>query len=272
MARLAMLLLLGGVGMGALAPACLPRDRELGREKRTQALQKDDDTATKNEGSADKKKSKKDDPAAKERRAKARVDPRLASAFSDAFDRKALGDAWRSTSRNWQIEDGRLCGRSARNHPVWLAYRLPTNARIEFDAASSSPDGDIKAEFWGDGSSAASTTSYTNATSYLTIFGGWKNRYHVLARIDEHARDRKQVRLLDDGEDVRTQKVVPNQTYHFRVERRDGKRLQWYVNDMEIHSLDDPEPLQGDGHEHFGFNDWQAHVCFDNLTIVPLKD
>ena len=27
----------------------------------------------------------------------------------------------------------------------------------------------------------------------------------------------------------------------------------------------DPEPLSGPGHDHFGFNDWEVPVCFDNV-------
>lgn len=163
-----------------------------------------------------------------------------------------------------------MCGRGARNHPVWLARRLPVNARIEFDAASASPDGDIKAEFWGDGRSAASATSYTNATSYLTIFGGWKNQYHVLARIDEHAPNRPEIRLNPAATDVRSRPVQANRSYHFKVERADGKTLRWFVDDIEILNLSDADPLKGSGHDHFGFNDWEVPVCFDNLEITPL--
>ena len=34
--------------------------------------------------------------------------------------------------------------------------------------------------------------------------------------------------------------------------------------------LEDKEPLRGKGHEHFGFNDWDVRVCFDDLRITPL--
>ena len=34
--------------------------------------------------------------------------------------------------------------------------------------------------------------------------------------------------------------------------------------------LVDPEPLRGEGHEYFAFNDWETPVCFDNLVIHPL--
>ncbi len=197
-------------------------------------------------------------------------DPALTQPFTDNFERTQLGDDWRATSSNWRIEDGRLCGSQARNHPVWLARRLPTNASIQFDAMSSSEDGDLKAEFWGDGSSFASSVSYTDATSYLTIFGGWKNRYHVLARIDEHAKDRLQVKVNPGGDDLRALPVEPNRSYRFKVTRHDGKTIKWLVDDIEMLELEDDKPLRGPGHEHFGFNDWSVKVCFDNLKITPL--
>lgn len=199
-------------------------------------------------------------------------DPLLTSPFSDDFERGELGPDWRATSAAWSLSDGQLCGQNARNHPVWLARRLPTNAVIEFQAASSSPEGDIKAEFWGDGRSSAAGQSYTDATSYLTIFGGWKNRFHVLARLDEHGRDRREIKLAAEGADFIHQTVVPNQTYQFQVERRDGRTVRWLVDDMEIATYSDAEPLLGPGHEHFGFNDWQVRVCFDNLRVTPLPD
>lgn len=200
------------------------------------------------------------------------ADPVLTSPFKDDFNRSSLGPDWRATSAAWTLEDGRLCGENARNHPVWLARRLPLNAVIEFEASSSSPDGDIKAEYWGDGRSSASGQSYTDATSYLTVFGGWKNRFHVLARLDEHGRDRREIKLEPGGADFIHQTVVPHQVYQFQVERRDGRTLRWLVDDMEIATYPDAEPLAGPGHEHFGFNDWQVRVCFDNLRVTPLRD
>ena len=56
------------------------------------------------------------------------------------------------------------------------------------------------------------------------------------------------------------------------MERRDGRTLRWRVDDMDILTYPDDEPLTGPGHEHFGFNDWQVRVCFDNLRVTPLKD
>lgn len=197
-------------------------------------------------------------------------DPMLKQPFVDNFNRPTLGDDWRETGSAWKIRAGQLCVKGARNHGVWLKRRLPENARIEFDAIAGSADGDIKAEFWGDGKSAATGISYTNATSYLTILGGWHNTYHVLARLNEHAPGRPEIRVHRGSEDLRAQRVVAGARYHFKVERNDGKTLAWFVNDIEILSFSDRHPLTGPGHDHFGFNNWQAPVCFDNLKITPL--
>jgi hypothetical protein len=198
-------------------------------------------------------------------------DPPLAAAFGDRFERPNLGPDWDATTPEWHLEGGRLCVDHAKNHPVWLRRRLPTNARIEFDATSYSEDGDLKSELWGDGKSASDHPSYNDATSYITIFGGWKNSFHVLARMNEHAPDRPEIRLEEDSNDVRARKVQPNRAYHFKVVRDDGRTVKWLVDDVEILSFTDPAPLTGPGHDHFGFNDWDVRVCFDNLTVTPLS-
>lgn len=194
----------------------------------------------------------------------------LTTAFSDDFERKALGPAWHATSPAWRIEDGQLCGQNAKNHPVWLMRHLPANARVEFDAVSHSDDGDIKAEIWGDGRSAADAASYDDATSYIAIFGGWKNTRHVLARLDEHAADRKELAVVADSDDPRTQPVVAGRTYRFRIERDDEKSVRFSVDGVLIHTFVDDAPLLGVSHQFFGFNDWAVKVCFDNVRVTPL--
>ena len=197
--------------------------------------------------------------------------PLIEQRFVDNFDRAEPGPDWNVTGAGWAIKEGRLCVSSAHNHPAWLRPRLPVNARIEFEATSASPDGDLKAEAWGDGQSAASGNSYTNATSYLVIFGGWKNSLHVLARLDEHGADRKALHVEPGESDPRAQPALPDRAYRFKIERTDGKTVRYFVDEVEILSLKDDRPLLGAGHEHFAFNDWEVPACFDNLTITPLK-
>ncbi|HEY0469629.1 MAG TPA: hypothetical protein VGC79_35810, partial [Polyangiaceae bacterium] len=192
--------------------------------------------------------------------------PQIEQRFVDTFERGEPGPDWNVTGPGWAVKEGRLCVSNAHNHPAWLRPRLPLNARIEFEATSASPEGDLKAEAWGDGLSAATGTSYSNATSYLIVFGGWKNSLHVLARLDEHGADRKALHVEPGETDPRAQPVLPDRAYHFKIERSDGKTVRYFVDEVEILSFKDASPLIGEGHEHFAFNDWEVPACFDNLT------
>lgn len=182
-----------------------------------------------------------------------------------------LGPNWIEAKTNaWRVENGRLCGQGAHNHPVWLNKVLPVNARIEFDAVAFSDEGDLKCEVWGDGHSYATSTSYTNATSYLPILGGWKNTAHVLARLNEHGADRHEIKVDKNSDDPRQRPVQKGQVYHFKVERTDGRTIRWFVDGLEYLKWEDASPLAGQGHDHFGFNEWEAKVCFDNVKVTPL--
>ncbi len=180
--------------------------------------------------------------------------------YADDFNREELGDHWYNTGASWRIIDGQLNIRNARNRPLWLRRVLPRDARIEFDIRSESPDGDIKCEVYGDGTSRATTEAYT-ATSYVIIFGGWHNTLNGIARMDEHAADRA-MRPVPP-------RVEPGHMYHFRVER-EGSRVRSWADDVELGSMDDANPLEGRGHDHFAFNDWEVELWIDNLRITPL--
>jgi hypothetical protein len=179
--------------------------------------------------------------------------------FSDDFARSDLGPDWNNTGGPYSIKDGALVVAGAKNKPLWLKRALPRDARIEFDARSDSPEGDIKVEVYGDGKSFAETTSYT-ATSYVIIFGGWNNRLNVIARMNEHGDDRVVGPKFP---------VEPGRTYHFKIERR-GDTLRAFVDDRELGTLKDPAPLEGPGHDHFGFNNWGSRLTFDNVKVTAL--
>lgn len=196
--------------------------------------------------------------------------PVLTAAFKDDFERDSIGDDYYATGSGFHLEGGRLCVKGARNHPLWLRHRLPLNARIQVEAEAKSADGDIKLEAWGDGLSAATGTSYTNATSYLAILGGWKNRYHVLARLNEHADDRAQLVIEPGSDDPRQQPVQVGRRYRLKLERTDGHTVRFWADDVELSAVNDAQPLAGALHDHFAFNDWEAPVCFDQLLVEPL--
>jgi len=187
-------------------------------------------------------------------------DPAIpAGGFVDDFERDDIGDLYNDTGGPWEIRDGQLHVRGARNRPLWLRRTLPRDVRIELDVTSHSPEGDIKVEVFGDGVSRATSESYT-ATSYVIIFGGWNNSTNLIARMDEHGSDRA----------VGVQKrVEPGQTYHLEIVR-EGNTITARVDGELLAEMEDPEPLAGRGHDHFGFNNWQSDLYFDNLEITAL--
>lgn len=180
--------------------------------------------------------------------------------FQDSFDRAELGSDWLDTSRgHYTLKNGELAARGAHNKPLWLARALPRNARVEFSARSESPAIDIKAEVFGDGRSFAKRASYA-ATSYVIILGGWNNSRSIIARMDEHGKDRR----------VRTSpKGVTGKRYRFSISRV-GTRVNWFLNGERFLELDDPQPLVGTGHDHFAFNNWESEVYFDDLVVYAL--
>jgi len=176
--------------------------------------------------------------------------------FSDDFQRARLGPDWWSAGGQWQIRGGELWAPAARNNPLWLRMRLPRDAAIEFDARSDTAAGpragDIKFEVFGNGRD--------HASGYVLIFGGWGNQVSAIARLDEHGADRKE---------RSDRKVEPGRTYRMRVERK-GSELRWYVDGELFLAFDDPRPLEGKGHDRFGFSSWDADLFFDNLKVEPL--
>lgn len=188
--------------------------------------------------------------------------PPIRETWTDDFERDAIGGNYYATGAGYGVADGALSARGARNHPLWLRAKLPRDVRIEFDAWSNDPRGDIKVEVFGDGRSYDPDGGAYMASGYELIFGGWGNARSIIARLDEHAPDVVKRTLP---------KVVPGQRYRWIIERK-GKLLTWYIDDRTTPflQLDDPRPLDGAGHEYFGFNNWETDTWFDNLVITPL--
>src|SRR6266568_2310093 len=187
----------------------------------------------------------------------------VADAWSDDFERASIGSDYRATADVYRIKDGALSVVNGYNHPLWLRKKLPENAVIEVDCWSRSPAGDLKLEIWGDGESYAEDKGAYTSSGYVFIFGGWGNSKSEIARGNEHGAD-VAARTLP--------KVEIGKKYHWKIVRRGG-HLDWYIDDVTTPflSYDDRRPFAGPGHDYLGFDDWEAEVGFDNLTIRRLE-
>ncbi len=150
-----------------------------------------------------------------------------------------------------------LVAENIHNAALWLQRSLPEKVRVEFTAMALSDSGDVKAEVFGDG--------LTHQSGYILIMGGWSNQLNIIARQDEHGEDRKR-----DGRCVvrnrRKACVDKGKRYHWAIERRDST-VKWYVDGRLFMTFPDKFPLKG---EHFGFNNWEAKVAFDDLRVFEL--
>ncbi len=194
----------------------------------------------------------------------------LSSPFSDNFDRPSLGAMWSSEmAGRWRIQydertkQGRLCVEQARNNPLFLRGALPRDVVVEFDAYAQEKDGDVKIELFTDGR--------FHATGYVLVHGGWNNAMSIIDRLGEHNRDcsaKEQNTRAHCRRWTRREKVVLQKRHHWKVIRH-GEKLLWYLDGKLFMRYDDPQPLEGKGHQFFAFSNWIAHVCYDNLTIRP---
>ena len=85
---------------------------------------------------------------------KVREPPPIEKSYLDNYDRAAIGADYNRTGNGYRLADGALNARGAHNHPLWLSKKLPSgDLQVDLDAWSTSPDGDIKIEIFGDGRS-----------------------------------------------------------------------------------------------------------------------
>ncbi|MDX2019091.1 MAG: hypothetical protein SF187_02545 [Deltaproteobacteria bacterium] len=184
----------------------------------------------------------------------------ITAPFTETFDRSEVGPTWFDTGGGYTLVDGAVRAQGAFNHPLWLRKRMPRDFILELDATAMTAVGDIKIEICGDGESFDPDKGGYMATGYVLVFGGWRNSLSVIARENEHDEGRKAER----GD----LKVEPGRKYHFTVTRKGGV-IDWQIDGKPFLSWTDPSPFEGSAHEYFAFNNWDADVRFDNLSIRP---
>lgn len=190
--------------------------------------------------------------------------------FHDDFsDPSTVSKNYWSSGGLWRVDTtvGQLVSPGVKNNPLWLKASLPNDVSVEFDARSMSPEGDIKAEIFGDGSD--------HASGYVLVFGGWNNSISIIARLDEHGPVMSSVPAADFHDDTRVRveargtRAELGRTYHWKIQRR-GNTIDWFIDGAPFLRFEDPKPLTGKGHDRFGFSSWEAQLYFDNLNITAL--
>lgn len=171
---------------------------------------------------------------------------------TDDFSDAALASRYRLRGGSWRVVDGQLTTLGDSNLPLWLDAPLSQNTRIEFTSMSAAPAVDMKVEVFGDG--------IRHESGYIVVVGGWNNTLTAIARLDEH--EAKRV--------TRRTRFEANRPYRWRIERKDGRRLQLFLDDELLVTYDDPSPLFGPRNNRFAFSGWESEVTFDNLRITPL--
>lgn len=186
--------------------------------------------------------------------------------FEDTFERAEVGADYRQgepdlgwKAGTWRIVDGHLKAEKIHNAALWLKTPLPERVRIEFTARALAPDGDVKAEVFGDGQ--------THQSGYILINGGWKNSVNAIARQDEHGEERKEDRRCPAGAG-RRMCVEPDVDYQWAIER-DGGEVRWFLDGALFLTYPDAHPITG---QFFAFNNWEAPVLFDDLRIFDLGE
>lgn len=207
--------------------------------------------------------------------------------YSDDFsDPQTVRKNFWSTGGLWRVINGELYSPGVKNNPLWLQGSLPRDVAVEFDVRPMGLEGDVKVEIFGDG--------LNHASGYVLIHGGWNNRMSIIARLDEHGlplpqlhakaqRKAQELKMSNAGlvetgifrPDTRMrvegqhQPVQVGRTYRWRIERR-GSLLRWFIDGQPYMEFEDPFPLEGKGHDRFGFSSWEASLYFDNLRVEPL--
>lgn len=174
--------------------------------------------------------------------------------YENDFEKQTLGDEWVKEGGHWEIKDGKLLSKGAKNKDLILNKPLPENAIIELDMISHSPTVDIKFRAWGD------KRKDMHDGAYHFILGGWANKISTIAPLGEH--DKRRVERRDPLE--------PERWYHVKVVRHKGK-ITLSLDGVKFLEYEDKAPLDKAHFKYFSFANWMTHCEFDNLKIMAIE-
>ena len=182
---------------------------------------------------------------------------KLVKIFEDDFNRAEIGENYEIQGGDWQIFDGKLRCKTAKNRNLVLkSVDLPQNAVVELTMKSYSDAVDVKFNLWGDGK------IHDHGDGYSFILGGWNNRISVISKLDEHEKRRSE----------RKGKLEKEKLYKIKVDRSSNK-IKWFVNGELFLEYNDETPLKVDeGYSKLSFANWKSDVEFDDLKIYSLEE
>ena len=182
---------------------------------------------------------------------------KLVKIFEDDFNRAEIGENYEIQGGDWQIFDGKLRCKTAKNRNLVLkSVDLPQNAVVELTMKSYSDAVDVKFNLWGDGK------IHDHGDGYSFILGGWNNRISVISKLDEHEKRRSE----------RKGKLEKEKLYKIKVDRSSNK-IKWFVNGELFLEYNDETPLKVEmGYSKLSFANWKSDVEFDDLKIYSLEE
>jgi len=171
------------------------------------------------------------------------------------FSNPDIGARWEVMGAHHEIVDGELRLWGGELHLLLLKRDLPEDIRLEFECR-------IDGAYLNDVGCLLSAIRSDNAwetsvSGYAFKYGAYTNTLNVLTRLDR--------RLWAEP----ASPLVSGKTYRVRVERIGGRLTMW-VNNQEICSVVDPDPLSGSSRTTAGILGWIADTRYRNIRIYSL--
>lgn len=158
----------------------------------------------------------------------------------------------------WSIRDGRLEAKHQRDFACDLAFTKPVPGDVRVTWKLTPHDGNSNLNCFLAGGDRIS--------GYTFHLGGWRiPDYAVLSRGAD-------VTILDST--FRAEAFVPGRTYKMMMER-EGGTVRLAIDGITVLAYRDPEPLEGPGHQQFGFEVVDTSFAIDDVDVwfkpLPLR-
>ncbi len=173
----------------------------------------------------------------------------------DFSQNPAALEHWEALGCIAEIVDGELRISGGELQLLLLKREISGDVRIEFDCRI---EGAYLNDIAGLFSGVRGATEWETSTSgYAIKFGAYTNTLNVVTRCDRRIWSQPAAPL------------VAGATYHLRMERH-GARLRMVVNNQEICSVTDPEPLTGSNRTVAGLLGWIADKRIRRIRVYVL--